>query len=379
MAIPAPHFDRLIRSLHRRLVFLRAAERIGACLLIGSGGAALLLPFLWWQGGPAFPLVLFALAIACGTGLLMATLRRPTKLDAAMEADHQLNLHDLLSTALLVSGPLSPGTPGERVRVRGSSSSVEPQTVRTTNAPPDPWAATVLSIADARCRDLSPSKVLLHRWGSRAWGGVGLALSLVLTLALFANRSAPTQAATDLFATPDNLGVPRSTQPSVVYSPTHPPSLQRPSDSNDNTSAETASGQTTDTTTTDKSPSASAASATANPSSSGDPTAAGAGASGTSRPPSVLPTLPNAASRTTTGGHGPTATGGQADSQNDGRNVGVSAKSGVSGAQQPLPPAAPWAAPNWPADQDRAMDQIRSGPTYDPYRDLIRAYFNRPP
>jgi hypothetical protein len=350
MAIRAPHFDRLIRSLHRRLVFLRAAERIGACLLIGSGGAALLLPVLWWRGGSALPLVLFALAMACGIGLLMATLRRPTKLDAAMEADRQLNLHDLLGTALATN----------------------PQS-------DDPWAAAVFALADARCRDLSPSKVLLHRWGSRSWGGVALALSLVLTLALFVHRSTPTQAATELFANPDNLGVQRSTQPSVAYSPARSPTIRRASDPNDDPSPETASGQTTDRTTTDKSTSANALSATAHPSSSGDPTASSAGASGASRPPSALPIPPNAASQTKVDGHGQTATGGQADNSSDGKTPGSPSKSGVAAAHPTIPPAPPWTTSTWPADQQQAIDQMRSAPTYDPYRDLIRAYFNRAP
>jgi hypothetical protein len=40
----------------------------------------------------------------------------------------------------------------------------------------------VLAIADDRCRRHAPSQVLLNRLGRRAWGGIGLAAALVLTL-----------------------------------------------------------------------------------------------------------------------------------------------------------------------------------------------------
>ena len=47
----------------------------------------------------------------------------------------------------------------------------------------NPWLRTVLALADEQCRRHTASQVVLRRYGSRAWGGIGLAASLVLTLA----------------------------------------------------------------------------------------------------------------------------------------------------------------------------------------------------
>jgi len=44
------HFERFLRAVHRRMVLLRGAERIGLCLLAGCAAALVLVPILIWRG-----------------------------------------------------------------------------------------------------------------------------------------------------------------------------------------------------------------------------------------------------------------------------------------------------------------------------------------
>ncbi len=156
MRTPASDLERFVRTLHRRLVVVRAAEAAGLGALAGCGAAVLLIPLLVWRGQPPMlPAAAMVLLGAAG-GLMWSLSRRPSRLDAAMEADRQLDLADLLGTAISAGGG------------------------RTSN---DPWQRTVVALAEARCRRHKPSEVLLNRFGARAWGGIGLAAALVFTLA----------------------------------------------------------------------------------------------------------------------------------------------------------------------------------------------------
>jgi hypothetical protein len=52
----------------------------------------------------------------------------------------------------------------------------------------------VIATADARCRTLAANDVILNRFGGRAWGGIGLAAALVLTLGLMSANPRPSVA-----------------------------------------------------------------------------------------------------------------------------------------------------------------------------------------
>lgn len=345
MNASAPHLDAFIRRLHRRFVVVRLAERIGTCLLIGSGGGALILPIFWWQGGSAMPLIILILLMAAGVGVLMSALRRPTLLQAALEADRQLNLADLLSTACSIPG----------------------------NS--DAWGSTLRALADARCKQLSTSQVILNRWGKRRWGGVGLVLALLLALSMLSSQSPPLQAASESQTATDSLGVPIAPSHSVAYSATarlngtHQPAID------DNPSADNATPQTSRATSTDKSASATPPSAIAHTAPAGDPNGSGAAATATFPPSALARVLPQGASTSAASGHGPTANGGQADSQTDGRQGDVDPASGVAAAKHAAKIIPPWSTSTWIDDQNKAESQIRSAPTYDPYRLLIQQYF----
>ena len=93
------------------------------------------------------------LALGMVAGIGWCATRIPTPLEAALEADRQLQWADLLGTAFLLRAN-----------------------------PNDPWQRMVLVTADRRCRGLSPSSILLRRVSPRAWSGIAPVLAVTLTL-----------------------------------------------------------------------------------------------------------------------------------------------------------------------------------------------------
>lgn len=84
-------------------------------------------------------------------GLVWRILRWPKVLDSVMEADRQLGWDELLSTAWRVEGR-------------------------------EGFAGAVVGMAEAKCAQVSYSSVVMNKLGARAWGGIGLAGALVVTL-----------------------------------------------------------------------------------------------------------------------------------------------------------------------------------------------------
>jgi hypothetical protein len=159
VTVDGSHVERFVRVVHRRMVLLRLIERVGLAVLVGCGLALVFLPVLIWRGegdrGMVF--VLACVGLGVFAGMLWGIARRPGRLWAAVEADRQLKLADLLGTALYL------------LRSRDSL---------------DEMGRSVLATAEGRCAALSPSAVILNRIGARGWGGIGLAVAMVLTVAL---------------------------------------------------------------------------------------------------------------------------------------------------------------------------------------------------
>ena len=352
MSTSAPHFDRFARILHQRFVLLRGAERIGLSLLIGCGGALILMPILWWRGSSTLPAVLLTLTISTAIGLVMTLLRRPTPLDAIMLADRQLNLADLLGTAWSIQ--------------------------RSPTAPTDPWKITLLALADAKCRRLSASNVLLARWTSRRWGGVGLAMTLVLMLAVLSGQSTHTQADTGAIqwlSQSDSLGAPAQISRSVADATALHSSAHRPSHDPEDSSAGSPPEQTIVATDSAKTDSFDLAGDNRRPPSAGDPNGSGAGASGTSGVKSTIPQGNETSRNRLASRQGPTAGDGQSANHSDNADNATPLANGLSGAENGSSAVPPWQNHGWSSDQQRAGDLIGSRPTYDPYRNLIRDYF----
>src|SRR5689334_12961153 len=94
------HFERFIHAVHRRWVVLRALERCGACAVVGCVIAAGMAGAGMWIGRDVLGVSAMLIAGGAVAGLAWGAARRPTLHMAAAEADRQLDLNDLLATAL---------------------------------------------------------------------------------------------------------------------------------------------------------------------------------------------------------------------------------------------------------------------------------------
>jgi hypothetical protein len=328
--------ERFVTAIHRRWVIWRALERGGIGVLVGCALAGLLYPILLWRGEPAMPMVLSAMGLGAICGLLFGLHARPTRLDAAIEADRQLQLHDLLSSAISVS--------------------------RTKS---DEWSAALIAMAEAKCRLIQPREVILNRLGGRAWSGIGLASAIVLVLGVLSMNPIVTQAVAHL----------SSRSPAVVDSSDARDSQSRlasanPSPANHRPEAgDEAHSQIPEPVDADR--------ATAEERSSSAPinsaSGAGAGQATTgqrSTAPLALSASPATSqdtigTRTASGG----ADGTHARNGNDATGANVSPSAGAS--------APAWQSSKWPAAREQAMRDVRENRTPPAYKDLVRDYFNR--
>ena len=361
---PHDRLTRQLRRLHRRLVVVRLVEHAGLGLFGACALVALLIPVLLWRGQPAWGLVAWAAGGGVMVGIVWGLRRLPTRLDAAVEADRQLGLADLLGTALALCQAL-----GKR-----------PATW-------DPWAAAVLASAEAQSRSLRASAVAVSRLGVRAWGGIGLAAALVLALASLSTYPADVRAGEDQSAarrnsTPTAPGQ-RIDDPPLVAAPwqspaRHPPApaeqagdgRERPSapkaDRSPTEARERDGGANQTPRTTDSGSDANHAqgglarndAATGQPRSHGDRQPTGDGQA--DRAP---------------GAH---AGGGGVQATSDvPRLPGLSSVTG--GGLDLSRETPPWGSDTWPADTERARRALDAGQVPDRYRDFVRRYFERTP
>lgn len=337
--------DRFITAVHRRMILLRAAERLGLCLLGGCIVLFILMPILIWRSQGTTQLALVTLGTALFAGIAWALTSRPAKLAAAMEADRQLKLHDLLGTALLLQRTTSPGEIEQ----------------------------TVIAQAQASCSEFSPATVVLHRLGARGWGGIGLAAALVGGLYLMSPDTSRAQAsastspkswqetelenekanATHLVATPDMRRQREgggSDEDPLKSDPADPDqSTPAATATNTNQAAHNDAGATQEGT--------------------------GAGAAQSASKTNPAKTTDNTSGNSRTNSQGTQTAGGGGTATENGNTTG---KSGSTAAPvKSHKPAPIWQSQSWPADQESARSAIRSGQVPDAYRELVRDYFER--
>ena len=371
-----PHVDRFLRSVHRRLIFQRGAERVALCALIACAAALLLEPILLWRGLSAFPIGLAALLGAGGIGSVWGAIRRPTRLAAAMEADRQLQWADLLGTTLSIQTAIS-DTSGTGVRRQ-----------------PDPWEATILAVAQDKCRQTSPSVVAVNRWGGRAWGGIGLVAALVLTVGFTPPRSARSDPGHGPSRIGGNPFVEGNSSENERYGfdarrPDPLATLSRPEDARDvspNAVAESADVQPTadpgshpTSDTGENALSHSQENALSHSQSMGQGTSSAQDRAAhlhsvQTRPPAA----DNGVSGVSIDGKGQHPAGGVDGSAAD-RSLLVPGPTGATAGSPPLSRAIPpWAGPDWAVDRDSALEAARTGGIPPRYGDVIREYFTRP-
>jgi len=157
MRSTCPNLERFIRRLHRRMVLLRAVEWGGIGALIGGVFAIILYAAAVYRGQSIGLTGSLLIATAVAAGAAWGILRRPGPIHAAIQADRQLALAELLSSAWLIC-----------TKDQSTSEVVQ----------------AVLALAEQRCARLAPADVILHRLGRRTWAGVALICTLSVTLGL---------------------------------------------------------------------------------------------------------------------------------------------------------------------------------------------------
>ena len=345
-------FERFVSAVHRRMTVLRAVERIGLCVLGGCAVAAALSPILMTRGEPTGSLILATLGASIVAGLFWGTLSRPSRLAAATEVDRQLRLADLLGTAV---------------------------TLRANDADDtgDEMAGAVLALADARCRATTPATVVLHRFGARGWGGIGLALAFVVGLNLLgpdATHSA--NRASARAASWGDVDAARDEEAGRAARKAAAPDLRRAKTGNGSDDAATPPSDTTDARSNSQNVTQGAGSADQG-AGGGNQDGTGAG-TGQSTPrktgDQAITARPGDAQRPTTdgrpaGGGGP---GTGAGPTRPGDPAGTTAGQGRAGGRRPAPV---WESRGWADDRGAAEAAVQSGRVPDAYRDLVRGYF----
>jgi hypothetical protein len=333
-----PVAGRFISAVRRRILIVRIAESIAISTAVASTAGLLVLPILWWRCQSALPLAEVMLAAGCFFGLIRGISRRPSRLEAAIEADSQLGLHDLLGTVVLLNK---------------SRSEME-------------WQTTVAAFADDRCKSLSPSAIIVNRIGIRGWAGVGILGGLLLTFALLTVRPTNATASSSVSVASASVVDAAPSVEGVSASPSRPPGPGEtdsnsiggfPHDQPDDSAAGSMSGTNL-----------------SGQSSSGTDSSSGGG-TGTTRNPGLAPEpqrIQNSPGESTHAGA--IADGeGQSDS-----HINVSGKNDSTTASEGgTKRAAPWTSATWAADAAAADSAVGSGRVPAGDGDLVRDYFRR--
>jgi multisubunit Na+/H+ antiporter MnhB subunit len=353
------NFLRFINAVHRRYVVWRLLERTGLGLLGGSIVGLGLLPLVLWADKSPLPFVSAMLSFGSGLGVLWGALRRPTRLDSAMQADQQLGLKDLLGTALSLQ-----------------------------TADPEPWGAAVLAVANARCEQLKQRAVLLNRISARAWGGIGLSAAGALTLALFfgaatdsraaATRSEASAPTTNPAASPSD----DADRPLIAMASAAPAAAPEHDDPDGRSMGQSTPSRPDE---RNQPPSAQGADSLPRASNSAAP-GTGSGFSQTKKQTTAA-TPPHSADnpREPSPEHvgadvaikNSATSGGSA--QPDGRQTPGAVNPGgvVTNAPHAARLTPPWKTDAWPADVQRAHAALDAGQVPPAYQEMVRRYFER--
>lgn len=335
-----------IRRVHRRRLACRVAENVGRSLLIGCAVAGVTMVLVAIRGaGSVEPLsiTLIILAIAATCAILIGARRSASLLDTAIEIDRQLRTPDLLSSALLTA-------PAK------TAPYVDPK-----------FARTLLTLADARVANVSPADLMLRRFTTRAWSGVGLAMASVVTLALLVTTSPPITRARP--AIDDDRSFARSSSQEDRRShATSPNQVSREAGARANAN-EPADDSDSERNSRDGKP-------------KGVQRASGGQGAGSARTDDSRELVAREAPMTGVGARAveptvpaaPSAAGvGRAA-----RDINAGpARDGVVTLDRATRITAPWSSNTWPTDRAAARDAIGAGGSVPPtYRDLVRDYFD---
>ena len=356
-------FDRFVRLVHRRLVVLRIVESAGGGALLAAAAMLILVPVRLHQGESAVMLVGAALPLGAVMGLVWALFHRPGRMAAIIEADRQLGLEDLLSTAWVVKDDGMMGCWNDGMKEAGrlitQNSALKSQ---------HSFAHAILALAEARAAAFSPNAVILNRFGQRAWGVIGLSCALAMILAMISANPLTSRAVAD--------NRPSNTRPSLAHSSAQTQAgLLRPNSCNGGTPSRPDFPGARD----EALDPAQHAEQAASKAGARDPNQTLANPDGTGGGSGRSKSTPNAADLTAQGSNAQDRQGGRDAAGGGGAAASATGRDGSSGmsagASAKGVPAAPWNSAAWPAARRQAESAVDSGAIPAGYHDIIREYF----
>jgi len=324
------------RAVHRRATALRVIERTGAGVAVGCAFASVMLPVWWWQGRDATMISVTVLLLGATAGAVMSVVHRASVTSTLALVDEQLQTSDLFTTAWSLT--------------------------RAADVDPD-FVAVVGARAARLCQKVSPSELVLNRYGGRAWTFAGLLVLLTLTLSMLtapsSARATIAEDSTVESSSADRLDTPvghalRNTANSSDASAEESPRPGFTEPSTDRTDASAQLPRATSRTPRDDAP-------------------AGAG-NGTTSTPLVgeAPAGKPGGERSATTGRGRVTSNGMAsDDDEPGVADSSAGRTGLIRSQR----VAPWQSSDWFYAQSRATRAIEAGRVPDAYRDVVRDYF----
>ncbi|HVT89837.1 MAG TPA: hypothetical protein VHD56_13365 [Tepidisphaeraceae bacterium] len=164
MQLHAAHV-RFLHRARRRWMAWRTLEAAGIGAAIAAALASIIVSILLMRGETAIMPAGVLLSLGATIGIIFGLTRKPTLLQTAMMADQQLGLHDLLSS-----------------------------TLRKQSWGDEGFRRIVFAQAEVLCSARSPNELIVQRLGGRAWGGIGIASALVMTLAMMSSQPGMTAA-----------------------------------------------------------------------------------------------------------------------------------------------------------------------------------------
>jgi hypothetical protein len=307
---------------------------------------------LWHNSPPAnvMEVIIFAGFIV---GIIGGVIRRPRPLEAALLADHQLNLAELFSSVWLSQQ----AHPSER----------------------HPWSALLLADASFRCRSINTSSLRFRRFGASLWGATILAFVLAVTVLLLGPTRPPHPGAHELALAAGSSTTPTNTIEAggKFLTPDERPIL--PGDPDDPQASKFGQNNPP---TADHSPKDSATDATPDLHSQnvvGD-TGHGGGSARTDGRPPVAPETPNhptGPGEVASHNNGKAGTGDGAGTTDAFPSSDNHANGGLrSAGSKGESPAPPWQSSDWAAKVEQAHQAVDSGQIPAIYRDLVQKYFS---
>jgi hypothetical protein len=185
---------KFISAVRWRIGVARGVHSTAICLGAACGVGLLLMPIVWWWGESGAGLSCAVLVVGLISGLSWGFMRRPSRLEAAVEADRQLGLDDLLGTIELLSVGTESG-----------------------------WRHALLTYANDRCRFLKARDIKIGRASARLWAGVGVLTALLLTFGWFGARSPSDVSAAPIALLASSVGIDQNVASSAEAEELRPP------------------------------------------------------------------------------------------------------------------------------------------------------------